>query len=279
MKKKLLSALLCVVMAMSLAVGCGASDSEKTEENEATTEEKEGEDVVITAYTQSAYPPFAYLDEDDVFQGLDPEVLREIDARLDGYTIDIQTLPWDSQFVAVENSATTIMCNQVAITEEREEKYYFSDPYFIAAPSIIVKKGSEVINSLEDLEGKTVWAQVGDSYTAVLEKYNEEHNNAINLYYVENQMLADAMYDLQTGKFDAIINDPVMAYTVIQENNLDCEVTGDPVYEEMIGIVFNKSDQGLALKEKIDPIIQEMKDDGTLSKLSVEITGADYIPE
>lgn len=187
MKKKLLSALLCVVMAMSLAVGCGASDSEKTEENEATTEEKEGEDVVITAYTQSAYPPFAYLDEDDVFQGLDPEVLREIDARLDGYTIDIQTLPWDSQFVAVENSATTIMCNQVAITEEREEKYYFSDPYFIAAPSIIVKKGTEGINSLEDLEGKTVWAQVGDSYTAVLEKYNEEHNNAINLYYVENR--------------------------------------------------------------------------------------------
>ena len=89
MKKKLLSALLCVVMAMSLAVGCGASDSEKTEENEATTEEKEGEDVVITAYTQSAYPPFAYLDEDDVFQGLDPEVLREIDARLDGYTIAV----------------------------------------------------------------------------------------------------------------------------------------------------------------------------------------------
>ena len=45
MKKKLLSALLCVVMAMSLAVGCGASDSEKTEENEATTEEKEGEET------------------------------------------------------------------------------------------------------------------------------------------------------------------------------------------------------------------------------------------
>ena len=180
----------------------------------------EGEDVVITAYTQSAYPPFAYLDEDDVFQGLDPEVLREIDARLDGYTIDIQTLPWDSQFVAVENSATTIMCNQVAITEEREEKYYFSDPYFIAAPSIIVKKGTEGINSLEDLEGKTVWAQVGDSYTAVLEKYNEEHNNAINLYYVENQMLADAMYDLQTGKFDAIIN-CVGILNQFAENNPD----------------------------------------------------------
>lgn len=276
MKKRILAALMCATMVCGMLVGCGAKEDTSSATNEGTTD---GEDIVITAYTQSAYPPFAYLDEDEVFQGLDPEVLREIDKRLDGYTIDIQTLPWDSQFVAVENSDTVIMCNQVAITPEREEKYYFSIPYFSAEPSIIVKKGTEGINTLADLEGKTVWAQVGDSYTTFLEQYNEEHNDAINLYYVENVMLADAMYDLQTGKFDAIVNDPVMANAVIKEQGLDCEVTGEAVYAESIGIVFNKSEAGKKLKDLFDPILQDMKDDGTLSKLSQEITGGDYIPE
>lgn len=272
MKKRILSMFLCTIMVSTFLIGCDSSKKE-TKGTETT------EDVVITAYTQSAYPPFAYLDEEDVFQGFDPEVLREIDARLEGYTIDIQTLPWDSQFVEVENNEHSIMCNQVAITTEREEKYIFSIPYFAAEPSIIVKKGTEGINSIADLEGKTVWAQVADSYTTFLENYNAENGDKIKLHYVENQMLADALYDLQIGKFDAIINDPVMAYTVIQEQGLDCEITGEAVYSEAIGIVFNKSEEGQKLKDLIDPIIQEMKDDGTLSKLSNEITGGDYIPE
>ena len=92
-------------------------------------------------------------------------------------------------------------------------------------------------------------------------------------------MLADAFYDLQTGKFDAVVNDPVMANTVIKEKNLDVEVVGEPVYSEEIVIVLGKSEEGKELKTKIDAIIEEMKADGTLKKLSEELTGGDYIPE
>ena len=78
---------------------------------------------------------------------------------------------------------------------------------------------------------------------------------------------------------DAIINDPVMANTVIKEKNLNCKVTGEPVFTEAIGIILQKNEKGEELKEKFDAIIEEMKKDGTLSKLSTEITGGDYIPE
>lgn len=274
-KGKKLASILLILACVAGGAACGSTQENETE----TTAEESGSDQVLIGLTQSAYPPYAYLDENDEFQGFDVEVMREIDKRLDGYSIDIQTLPWDSQFLALESNKAQLICNQVAITSEREEKYYLTEPYFLAEPSIVVKKGRTDIQSIEDLEGKTVWAQVGDSYTAILEEYNEEHDNKINLHYVENQMLADAFYDLQTGKFDAVVNDPVMANTVIKEKNLDVEVVGEPVYSEEIVIVLGKSEEGKELKTKIDAIIEEMKADGTLKKLSEELTGGDYIPE
>ncbi len=264
--KKLICMLLALLSMTMLLAACGA-------------EEEKAEDEVLVAYTQSAYPPFAYLDDKDVFQGFDPEVMREIDKRLDGYTIDIQTLPWDAQFVSIESGKGDMICNQVSITEARQEKYTMTIPYFLASPSLIVAADTNDIESLEDLHGKTVWAQVGDSYTSFLEEYNAKNGDVINLHYVENQMLADAMMDLQIGKFDAIINDPVMANTVIKEKNLNCKVVGEPVMTEEIGIVLQKNEEGEALKEKFDAIIEEMKKDGTLSKLSTDITGGDYIPD
>ncbi|MBQ9966826.1 MAG: transporter substrate-binding domain-containing protein [Clostridia bacterium] len=263
--KKLLCLIMALLSATMLLAACGG--------------EEKSDDVVLVAYTQSAYPPFAYLDDKDVFQGFDPEVMRELDKRLDGYTIDIQTLPWDSQFASIESGKGDMICNQVAITEGRLEKYTMTIPYFLASPSIIVAADTNDIESLEDLHGKTVWAQVGDSYTTFLEEYNAENGDPIKLHYVENQMLADALMDLQIGKFDAIINDPVMANTVIKEKNLNCKVTGEPVFTEAIGIILQKNEKGEELKEKFDAIIEEMKKDGTLSKLSTEITGGDYIPE
>ncbi|MBQ1270817.1 MAG: transporter substrate-binding domain-containing protein, partial [Clostridia bacterium] len=121
--KKLLCLIMALLSATLLLAACGG--------------EEKSDDVVLVAYTQSAYPPFAYLDDKDVFQGFDPEVMRELDKRLDGYTIDIQTLPWDSQFASIESGKGDMICNQVAITEGRLEKYTMTIPYFLASPSII----------------------------------------------------------------------------------------------------------------------------------------------
>lgn len=42
-------------------------------------------------------------------------------------------------------------------------------------------------------------------------------------------------------------------------------------------IVFAKNKDGEALKALIDPVIREMKEDGSLSKLSEKWTGGDYV--
>lgn len=272
--KKLLVLLMSVTLIIALtACSGGSSDSEPADDS---AEEKE-----CVALVWTASPPYAFLGDDDEFTGFDPEIVKEIDRRLDGYSFTLKTLPWDAMFEAIESGSAQLMCSQVSITPDRQEKYNFSIPYYETTTVICVKGDNTDIQSMADLEGKTVWAPIGESHTAFLEEYNKEHNDAINLHYVETEgsVWEDGLVAVQSGTVDALINEPGMLNQTIKENGFDCKLVGEGFSGESIGILFAKTDEGAELRDKVDAILQEMKDDGTLSNLCVEWIGADYIPE
>jgi L-cystine transport system substrate-binding protein len=84
---------------------------------------------------------------------------------------------------------------------------------------------------------------------------------------------------VQNGRVDAYVNDPVMTAATIKKEGLQVEAIGDPVQTDDINLVFKKDKQSEELKAKIDPIIKELKADGTLKKLSEQWTGGEYIPQ
>ncbi|KAF6610877.1 transporter substrate-binding domain-containing protein, partial [Paenibacillus sp. EKM208P] len=65
----------------------------------------------------------------------------------------------------------------------------------------------------------------------------------------------------------------------IKKEGLQVEAVGEPVQSDNINLVFKKDKQGEELKAKIDPIIKELKTDGTLKKLSEQWTGGEFIPQ
>jgi L-cystine transport system substrate-binding protein len=264
MKRRWLETIMVVTM-LGIFASCTASAEEEKE--------------VLYAAVQSDYPPFCYYNADNELTGYDVEVLQAISDKLEDYTIEIQPLAWDAMFLALDSDTIQMISDQVAITPEREELYNFSDPYFTSESVIIVKKGRDDISTLEDLEGKKVWALIGDSYTQILENYNEEHDNAISLSYVSDQAMVDAFYDLVTGKLDAVVNDPVMAQSIINEKDMDVEIVGEPVKSDDMGIVFAKSEKGEKLQAAVNEALAELKEDGTLDELSEKWTGSVYVPE
>lgn len=270
--RKIISILLISLIAVTIFQGCA---SKKGDEEEA----KDDSETIIYAGTQPDYPPFCYLDDNDELTGYEVDVLKAIDEKLDGYKIEIQALSWDALFLSLESNKLQIIADQVAINPEREEKYYFSDPYFDAQTVIITKKGRTDIKTLKDLEGKNVQATVGDSYSQLLEKYNEENGNKINLKYSDATSMGDVFLDIQNGKYDATVNDPIMANSIIEKQGLNVEVVGEPIQNDDMGIVFNKDDKGKELRDLINPILKELKEDGTLDELSKKWTGGSYIPK
>ncbi|MGZ0038862.1 transporter substrate-binding domain-containing protein [Paenibacillus ottowii] len=237
-------------------------------------------DKVLYVGTQNDYPPFAFTNDKNELTGYDVEVIKEIDKKLDGYKIEFVPSGWDAIFLALDANKVQIIADEVAKNPEREKKYLFSDEsYFSAQSVIIVKKGRTDIHSLKDLEGKKVAASVGDSYTQLLEQYNAKHGNKIILKYNDTGTSSDNLQDVQNGRVDAYVNDPVMTAATIKKEGLQVEAVGEPVQSDSINLVFKKDKQGEELKAKIDPIIKELKADGTLKKLSEQWTGGEFIPQ
>lgn len=50
-------------------------------------------DIEITVYCDDSYPPYSYLENDQI-KGIYTEILLEAFSRMDGYTITIKALPW-----------------------------------------------------------------------------------------------------------------------------------------------------------------------------------------
>ncbi|MDY7224506.1 transporter substrate-binding domain-containing protein [Halalkalibacterium halodurans] len=269
-KLRLFQLIIALVGLTVILNGCSSKETTADE-----TEEK-----VILVGTQNDYPPFAFADENNELTGYDIEVVKEIDKKLDGYTFEFVATPWDSMFLALESNKIQAVADQIAKTPEREEKYLFTDEsYFAAETVIVVKSGREDIQTLEDLEGKKVGALAGDSYTLLLEEHNEKADNDIILEYSESGNPSEILQDVQNGRVDAYVNDPIMINNVLEKYDLDVEIVGQSLVNDDMGIVFKKGEQGEELKALIDPILKELKEDGTLAELSKKWTGGEYIPE
>ncbi|RLQ89705.1 transporter substrate-binding domain-containing protein [Planomicrobium sp. Y74] len=268
---------LLVSLCLSIGVAgvlSGCSSKEATSATEAS------DDQVITVGTQNDYPPFAFADDNNELTGFDVEVIKAIDEKLDGYAFEVVAFPWDSMFLALESNKIQAIADQVAITPERQEKYLFTEESYFAAETVIaVKAGRADIQTIEDLEGKKVGALAGDSYTLLLEEYNETAEQAIDLKYSESGNPFEILQDVQTGRLDAYVNDPIMMNTVLEKHSLDVEIVGQAIVQDDMGIVLKKGEQGEELQALIDPILKELKEDGTLAELSEKWTGGVYIPE
>lgn len=237
-------------------------------------------DQVILVGTQNDYPPFAFADDNNQLTGYDVDVVKAIDEQLDGYTFEFVAVPWDSMFLALESNKIQAIADQVAKTPERQEKYLFTDESYFAAETVIaVATGREDIQTIEDLEGKAVGALAGDSYTLLLEEYNETADEPIDLKYSESGNPSEILQDVQNGRVDAYVNDPIMMNEVLEKNDLGVEIVGQSLVNDDMGIVLKNGEDGEELKALLDPIIEQLKQDGTLSELSTKWTGGDYIPE
>jgi L-cystine transport system substrate-binding protein len=202
MKKVLMVSLVLFVAGFSLAFAGGKK-------------ENTGGKIIVYGATQADYPPFCYFDADNKLTGFDVDVFNAVNERLEGYSIDLQPLSWDAMFLSLESRRLDIIGDEIAITPEREQTFLFSEPYFEAQSVIVVKKGRTDIKTLKDLEGKTVVTYVGDSYSLLVDAYNEKNGNLIKVVKVGETAEVDTLQDIQNGKYDAHVNDPVMIKAII----------------------------------------------------------------
>ena len=113
----------------------------------------------------------------------------------------------------------------------------------------------------------------GSNSAYVLEKYNKEHNNAINLVY-SSEDASTTVKNIEDGRVDAFISIKRVVDSYNKTYGDKLKTVGDPIATSNTYYVFRKDDT--QLQSDFDKALKELKDDGTLEKISIDILGGDY---
>ncbi|MGH2103313.1 transporter substrate-binding domain-containing protein, partial [Aerococcus urinaeequi] len=183
-----------------LLAACGsaeATDEEATANPDAET---------ITVGTGNAYQPFVYLDENEDLQGYDIEVLRAVDEKLDQYNFEYESMDFKNILTSLSADKVQLAAHNYAYNDERGAKYlYGEEAYNNYAHHIVADESTgQVYQSLDDLKGKKVFASPASEVANILETYNAENDDAIEIVYseVNGELLVSG---LQNGTADAAI--------------------------------------------------------------------------
>jgi L-cystine transport system substrate-binding protein len=84
------------------------------------------------------------------------------------------------------------------------------------------------------------------------------------------------LQDIVNGRIDATLNDPIMAVAKAKAQNLEVEPVGERVAADPTYFIMKKDAAGEEIKKKIDAALTKLKEDGSLSKLSIDWFGTDY---
>lgn len=276
--KKFIGTVLCVAMVAACLTGCGgkdtndsnASDStavvENSDDNENT--EAKGVDVdsmkTFTVGFDADFPPYGYKDDNGEYVGFDLDLAAEV-AKRNGWEIVYQPIDWNSKDMELSSGSIDCIWNGFTMSEDRVDKYAWSDPYVDNSQVIVVAKDSG-ITSLTDLSGKVVLVQADSS---ALEALNNDDNKDLTASFSSLDIVADyntAFMTLESGAADAVAMDIGVAEYQISSRNDEYIILSDYIATEQYGIGFSLENS--ALRDKVQETLNDMVADGTFDTIA-----------
>lgn len=146
----------------------------------------------------------------------------------------------------------------MTITEERKKQVDFSQVYFDAGQSLLVKKGSP-IQSIDDLDKNTTVLAVKGSTSAV-----NIRNAAPDAKVLEFENYAECFTALKSGQGDAMTTDNSILLGLHTENP-NFVLTGGNFTDEPYGIAINKGQEEFL--NQVNDALDALHENGTYEKI------------
>lgn len=224
---------------------------------------------VIIIGTEGTYSPNSYHDENGKLVGFDVEVAEKIAEKL-GVRAEFVESKWDSLFAGMDSGRIDIVVNEVEVSEERREKYDFSEPYTYIHGALLVEDDNDEIQRVEDLEGKRAaqnltssWGQLAESYGAELVGV-DSMNQSVELILTGR---ADVTLNAETAFYDFMKNRP----------HQGVKIAGMTDSTTSSVVPVRKGNESLV--NAINEALEEMKESGELAELSVKYFGENVTVE
>ncbi|MEK4057579.1 amino acid ABC transporter substrate-binding protein/permease [Paenibacillus sp. FSL F4-0087] len=166
--------------------------------------------------TDITFAPFEYQDENGDYVGIDMDLLDAI-AKDQNFNYQIKALGFNAAVQALESNQVDGVIAGMSITDERKQKFDFSESYFDSGVVMGVSANNDTVKSYEDLRGRKVAVKTGTEGYSFAESIASKYGFTIVPFDDSSQMYDD----VKTGNSAACFEDyPVLAYGVKQNNGL-----------------------------------------------------------
>lgn len=260
--RRILSAILSVVLCAAVFAGCGAKSA------------KTGvEDGVLTIAMECAYAPYNWTQSDDsngavpikdskdYANGYDIMMAKKI-CEANNWKLEVVRLDWDSLVPAVQTGKVDAVIAGQSMTEERMQQVDFAGPYIYASIVCMTKQDSKFANAtkLSDLAGGKCTSQLGTIwYDTCLPQIKDAQ------IQTASETAPSMLMALETGAVDFICTDmPTAQGALIAYSDLkilDLEENSFDVDDGDINIGISVKKGNTELKNKIDSVLKDMTAD------------------
>lgn len=194
------------------------TDVSTTEKTRSKKSGETNEVVIYKSATEYDYPPFS-VTSDGRADGFSVELLQAV-AQEEGIKITFKIDEWNIIRSELESGALDVL-PLVGYSVERDKLMDFSVPYIVLRGNIFIRKGTDHIQSEDDLYGKSLIVMKGDNSEEYALKMNfTEHLITVPTY-------TEAFKLLSSGKYDAILAQGLVGEKIINDLNLNNII---PVY-------------------------------------------------
>lgn len=173
------------------------------------------------------------------------------------------TVTSQSRIPLLKNGNIDAIIATMTITPERQKTIDFSNSYFGAGQSLLVKDNSSV-KKVEDLNNKTIIGVVGSNSVENVKKF------APKAQVLQLPDYAQALTALKSGQGDALTTDNVIL-AGMAVNNPGYKLQGKAFTTEPYGIGINKGQDDF--RKAVNKALKEVQQDGTYNKLIVKWFG------
>lgn len=206
-------------------------------------------------------PPFGQLDpRTNQVAGFDVDVAREIAKTITGDANKVQLVQVTSanRIPQLQNGNIDLIIATMTITADRMKQIDFSNVYYRAGQSLLVRKDSPV-KSYRDLGGRSVCTITGSTPEQTIRRVAPQANVVVLESYPE------CFTALRGGRVDAETTDNVLLFGLQQQDPANFKLTGGLFTFEPYGIGIAKGNNALAAA--VNATLARMGRDGTYARL------------
>jgi polar amino acid transport system substrate-binding protein len=250
------------IVGVVLVQGCATHESKQTHDTEATTDAslKRVREAKTLAWGADVVGGVPYVFEDPAhkgqYTGFEMDIARALAKDL-GVEAKLVIRPWDTLIPELQRGTFDMAMNGIEDTPARAQIVQFSDPYYLYAQQLTVRKTTTTVASLADLKGKRVATLSGTAAEDIL-------RNTAGVETVIQPEITYSYRDLEQSKVDAVLLDTPIA-AAYGATNPKLKNVGESFHPGRYIIAFRQEDK--SLRDAVNGALRRIKENGELAAI------------